>query len=83
LQISGFGRFNGVEGLREFSIQKSVVTDRFNVRTKSPRFTQYPVPPKATAVINNAVTLLYSGSAQAKFQALIKMTQALLTLEKP
>lgn len=28
-KISGFGRFGGAEGLREFSRQKSVVTDRF------------------------------------------------------
>lgn len=28
-KISGFGRFGGPEGLREFSRQKSVVTDRF------------------------------------------------------
>lgn len=44
VQDSGFGAFNGKEGLRAFSYQKSVVTDRIKVRatvsasaTASPR----------------------------------------------
>lgn len=38
-KISGFGRFGGPEGLREFSRLKSVVTDRFpGVLTKVPPY---------------------------------------------
>jgi acyl-CoA reductase-like NAD-dependent aldehyde dehydrogenase len=60
VNISGFGRFNGPEGLREFSRTKSVVTDRFpGVLTKAPRFTRYPIPDAAPALVQSAICLFY------------------------
>eukprot|EP01095_Lingulamoeba_sp_RSL-Kostka_P000015 TRINITY_DN1001_c2_g1_i1.p1 TRINITY_DN1001_c2_g1~~TRINITY_DN1001_c2_g1_i1.p1 ORF type:complete len:629 (-),score=227.31 TRINITY_DN1001_c2_g1_i1:255-2141(-) len=82
IKISGFGKFNGPEGLRGFSNQKSVVTDRFPVRTKAPRFTQYPVPDQAPLVIHNAVTFIYSGNVSQKVKSLINMVKALISISK-
>jgi len=83
VKMSGFGRFNGVEGLREFSRQKSIVTDRFPIRTKAPRFTQYPIPTKAPLAVSNAVTFLYSGSLSNKLNSGIQLVKALLTMDNP
>eukprot|EP01096_Ripella_sp_DP13-Kostka_P010922 TRINITY_DN4364_c0_g1_i1.p1 TRINITY_DN4364_c0_g1~~TRINITY_DN4364_c0_g1_i1.p1 ORF type:complete len:625 (-),score=292.09 TRINITY_DN4364_c0_g1_i1:47-1819(-) len=81
-KVSGFGKFNGPEGLKEFSIQKSVVTDRFPVRTKAPRFTQYPVPAAAPMVVQNAVSLLYSGSLSKKANSLVGLVTNLIATTK-
>jgi len=46
-KISGFGRFGGPEGLREFSRQKSVVADRFPgvlTKVKLAFSTRHPLP---------------------------------------
>ena len=80
---SGFGRFNGVEGLREFSRQKSVVTDRFPLRAKAPRFTSYPVPTKAPIALSNAVTMIYSGNASAKARAAVEFVKVCLAMDNP
>jgi len=81
-KLSGFGKFNGPEGLKEFSVQKSVVTDRFPFRTKAPRFTQYPVPSAAPLVVENAVSLLYSGSASKKLNALLGLVSNVIKTTK-
>lgn len=81
-KVSGFGRFNGPEGLREFSVIKSVVTDRFPVRTRAPRFTQYPIPIRAPLLVQNAVTLLYSGDLKKKVSSLFSFLSCLINLEK-
>eukprot|EP01087_Luapelamoeba_hula_P025126 TRINITY_DN981_c0_g1_i1.p1 TRINITY_DN981_c0_g1~~TRINITY_DN981_c0_g1_i1.p1 ORF type:complete len:589 (-),score=107.32 TRINITY_DN981_c0_g1_i1:31-1797(-) len=77
-KASGFGRFNGVEGLREFSRQKSVVSDRFPLRTQAPRFTQYPVPDNAAKIVTAAVNTLYGTGWPAKIQAAIDLAKASL-----
>ena len=83
IKMSGFGRFNGIEGLREFCRIKSVVTDRFPVRTKAPRFTSYPVPTKAPIAVSNAVIMLYSNKALDKLKAAINLVKVLITMDNP
>lgn len=80
---SGFGRFNGVEGLREFSRQKSVVTDRFPLRAKAPRFTSYPVPTKAPIALTNAVTMIYSGSLSTKLRCALNFAKVSMSMDEP
>jgi len=80
---SGFGRFNGVEGLREFSRQKSIVTDRFPFRTKPPRFTSYPIPTKAPIALSHAFTMIYSGDWKVKLNAAINFAKTCLSMDEP
>lgn len=62
-KVSGFGRFNGPEGLRDFCVPKSIVSDRFQwpvgIRTPAPKFTQYPIPPNAPLIMKNAIGIIY------------------------
>ncbi|ELR24739.1 aldehyde dehydrogenase [Acanthamoeba castellanii str. Neff] len=85
-KISGFGRFGGAEGLREFSRQKSVVTDRFpGVLTKAPAFTKYPIPENGPAIVKNAIHFFYGPESPsglwAKATHLCAMLQLLITLK--
>mmetsp|Transcript_21882 Transcript_21882/g.85767 ORF Transcript_21882/g.85767 Transcript_21882/m.85767 type:complete len:592 (-) Transcript_21882:22-1797(-) len=82
-KVSGYGRFNGVEGLREFSRQKTVVSDRFPIRSKAPAFSRYPVPSNAPVVISSAVTMLYSGCVKAKLSAVFTFAKNLMNLQTP
>jgi len=56
-KMSGYGRFNGPEGLRSFSRQKSVVSDRFPFRAPPPRFARYPIPVEGPSLMHNAVSV--------------------------
>jgi Aldehyde dehydrogenase family len=76
---SGWGRFNGVEGLREFSRIKSVVTDRFPLRTKAPSFVQYPIPDHAESVVKEAVRMIYAPTYAGKMRGLVHMLKVLIT----
>jgi len=67
-KVSGFGRFNGPEGLRAFCNLKSVVTDRFPIMTV-PRFTKYPVPTQAKDVVKGLISILYEDGISAKINA--------------
>jgi len=81
-KMSGFGRFNGPEGLREFSRIKSVVTDRFPIRTKPPRFTSYPVPENASAVVGSAIHVFYSGEGiLVKLKHLFLLIKGIATMK--
>lgn len=81
VKISGFGRFNGVEGLREFSRQKTVVTDRFPLRTKPPRFTKYPVPDQGPAIIHHAMIAVYGNAIKARISSAIRLVSLLLSIK--
>mmetsp|Transcript_11159 Transcript_11159/g.19026 ORF Transcript_11159/g.19026 Transcript_11159/m.19026 type:complete len:586 (-) Transcript_11159:43-1800(-) len=83
IKKSGFGRFNGVEGLREFSRQKTVVTDRFPMRAKAPRFTSYPIPTKAPIALSNAITMIYSGSFSIKIRCAINFIKTMISMDEP
>ncbi len=48
---SGFGRFAGPEGLRDFCHQQAIVTDRLPLRTPQPTWLSYPLPVYAPDVM--------------------------------
>eukprot|EP01100_Stratorugosa_tubuloviscum_P006755 TRINITY_DN2875_c0_g1_i1.p1 TRINITY_DN2875_c0_g1~~TRINITY_DN2875_c0_g1_i1.p1 ORF type:complete len:577 (-),score=256.58 TRINITY_DN2875_c0_g1_i1:478-2208(-) len=77
-KLSGFGRFNGPEGLREFSRVKSVVTDRFPMRTKPPRCTQYPILENAPQQVDAALTAVYSSNTIERIKSLFRLFKLMI-----
>lgn len=73
IKESGFGRFNGQEGLRDFCHMKSIVTDRFPIRTRTPRFTQYPVPDNGPEIVNSAITFIYGRGLGDRARGLLSL----------
>jgi len=79
LKKSGYGVFNGYEGLRGFSRMQSIVTDRWpGVRTFAPPFLQYPVWPQAHEIIKEAVQLVYGRSYLNSIRAIGKILKLTL-----
>mmetsp|Transcript_45776 Transcript_45776/g.74683 ORF Transcript_45776/g.74683 Transcript_45776/m.74683 type:complete len:608 (-) Transcript_45776:419-2242(-) len=82
MKISGFGRFNGPEGIRFCCHQKSVVTDKFSfLRTKLPRPLLYPVPEGASNLVAHAVQILYSNSISMRLKAIANLLHTIFTLK--
>ncbi|GAM21356.1 hypothetical protein SAMD00019534_045310 [Acytostelium subglobosum LB1] len=71
---SGFGRFNGPEGLRGFSREVSVLTDRFPIKTPVPRLIRYPIDPAAVGIIRQAIFMIYKTGFFNKVRAAISFT---------
>eukprot|EP01089_Gocevia_fonbrunei_P015616 TRINITY_DN4611_c0_g1_i1.p1 TRINITY_DN4611_c0_g1~~TRINITY_DN4611_c0_g1_i1.p1 ORF type:complete len:641 (+),score=133.06 TRINITY_DN4611_c0_g1_i1:57-1979(+) len=67
-KVSGFGRFNGPEGLRGFANVKSIVSDRWPIMTV-PKFTKYPVPKDAKKVVKGLISVLFEDGISAKLEA--------------
>ncbi len=65
-KLSGFGRFAGPEGLRDFCHQQAIVTDRFPIRTPQPTWLSYPLPAYAPDIMKGALGILYAHGARAK-----------------
>jgi len=59
VKVSGFGRFNGPEGLRAFTVQKSFVTNRFPINIPPPKLIRYPTETYAHMVVAHLVDFLY------------------------
>eukprot|EP00026_Physarum_polycephalum_P005380 Phypoly_transcript_05414.p1 GENE.Phypoly_transcript_05414~~Phypoly_transcript_05414.p1 ORF type:complete len:616 (+),score=129.68 Phypoly_transcript_05414:74-1849(+) len=79
-KYSGFGRFNGPEGLRGFAREQTVVSDRFSfMRTPVPRLIQYPVSPKAPTIISTTIHTLYNPSWTTKITKGIQLLQLIAT----
>lgn len=76
---SGFGRFNGPEGLRAFCRVKSVVTDRFPIRTHAPAFVKYPIPAQGRAIVCNALDMVYSRTISGQVSGLLRFLKSLLS----
>lgn len=77
---SGFGRFNGPEGLREFSRTKSIVEDRFFwLRSTPPSILQYPQKPGAYSLMSAATRLFYGPNLLYKAGAAVDLFRVLLT----
>lgn len=72
-KLSGFGRFAGPEGLRDFMHQQSVVTDRFPIRTPQPSWLSFPLPWYAPDIMKNALGLIYGHGAVSKLRWLVSM----------
>jgi len=72
VKLSGYGRFAGVEGLRDFCRVQSVVTDRFPIRTQNPGFMSYPIKDYSPYLMQAILKSIYGHGAQAKIAG-IKM----------
>lgn len=72
-KLSGFGRFAGPEGLRDFCHQQAIVTDRFPLRTPQPTWLSYPLPVYAPDIMKGALGILYAHGARAKLAFMGKM----------
>lgn len=81
--FSGFGKFNGAEGLRECCNQKVLMNDRFSfIKSQIPKPLQYPVSPKAVGGARIILNLIYGAGIARKFAALKQFAQMLFGRSK-
>lgn len=59
MKESGLGRRHGPEGIRKFCVQKSVVVDRFGLRSE---FNWFPNTPMKLALLRRVMNLLFRSS---------------------
>jgi len=79
VKLSGFGRFNGPEGLRGFSRQKSVVSDRFSgLLTRSPAILNYPLPAVTVPLLPSVIRTVYGRSVSERLLAAAQIGKRLL-----
>jgi hypothetical protein len=78
-KLSGFGKFNGPEGLRAFCRQKAFLTDRFQVAASVPSFIRYPTTPKAHLIMEQAVEFIFNNSWWNSLKAGVQMVKLLLS----
>eukprot|EP00475_Leptophrys_vorax_P027948 TRINITY_DN4003_c0_g1_i1.p1 TRINITY_DN4003_c0_g1~~TRINITY_DN4003_c0_g1_i1.p1 ORF type:complete len:586 (-),score=158.93 TRINITY_DN4003_c0_g1_i1:120-1877(-) len=83
VKASGFGKFNGPEGLREFCVLRTIVTDRFGSVAKSPMFLKAPITEQSYQIMKSAVTMIYSVSLTDKLKGLASMLRHLITYPAP
>lgn len=74
-KASGFGRFNGPEGLIDFTRQQSILGERFWVPTivKGPRLVSYPILPIAARAVSCAMDMFYGWGITTKVKAVLKL----------
>eukprot|EP00029_Vermamoeba_vermiformis_P006610 TRINITY_DN2640_c0_g1_i1.p1 TRINITY_DN2640_c0_g1~~TRINITY_DN2640_c0_g1_i1.p1 ORF type:complete len:597 (-),score=140.94 TRINITY_DN2640_c0_g1_i1:30-1820(-) len=79
-KVSGFGRFNGPEGLRGFAREQTVITEKFYVppALKAPRLVSYPIPTISPPVIGRALDMFYAWGLGAKVEAVKGIVSILL-----
>ncbi|EGC29775.1 aldehyde dehydrogenase [Dictyostelium purpureum] len=75
---SGFGRFNGPEGLRGFSREVSILTDRYPIKTPVPRLIRYPIDPNSVGIIRSAIYMIYQRGVANKIRAAINFTSQVI-----
>ena len=73
VKASGFGKFNGPEGLRSFCNVKACVTGRFGGGLLVPKFTTFPVVKEAKEVVEGLIGVLYEAGASNKIRAVKKL----------
>jgi aldehyde dehydrogenase (NAD+) len=78
IKSSGFGAFNGREGLIGFSRTHAVVTDRFPMRTQTPKFLAYPAGKNAWRIVRQAVRMIYGPSWVESAKSLVRMVQEII-----
>lgn len=83
-KASGFGRFNGPEGLIEFSRPQSVLGERFWVPTsiKGPRLVSYPILPIAPYAVGHAMTIFYGWGLWTKVKAVLGLCKLFIVPPK-
>eukprot|EP01114_Cavostelium_apophysatum_P012692 TRINITY_DN289_c0_g2_i1.p1 TRINITY_DN289_c0_g2~~TRINITY_DN289_c0_g2_i1.p1 ORF type:complete len:611 (-),score=188.36 TRINITY_DN289_c0_g2_i1:51-1883(-) len=79
VKVSGFGKFNGPEGLRDFCSQRTCVTDRFGIVIPPPKVVlEYPTRPKAYRLAQDAIKILYTMSPIGKAKAVVSIARRIL-----
>merc|ERR1712146_7966 len=78
VKISGYGHFNGKEGLRGFSNIKSCVNDRFPIRTQTPSFLKYPVPEAGPQIVSSAIGMIYGRALVDRAASLVRMLKLIV-----
>jgi acyl-CoA reductase-like NAD-dependent aldehyde dehydrogenase len=77
--FSGFGKFNGPEGLRECCNQKVLMNDRFSfLKSQIPKPLQYPVSPNAVRGARIILNLIYGAGVGRKLRAAKQFVAMLL-----
>jgi len=80
VKISGFGKFNGPEGLKDFCFQRTCVTDRFGIVVPPPKAVlNYPTSAKAFTLAEEAVSIMYALSPIAKVSAVFRLLRRIVT----
>ena len=83
VRASGFGAFNGKEGLRGFSRTKAITTDRLGIRAASPDWLQYPVSASAKDIVQQAMYMVYGRSLFESAKGCVNMLRLMISAEKP
>jgi len=78
VRASGFGAFNGKEGLRGFSYRKAITTDRLGIRAAAPDWLQYPVSSSAKNIVQQAMFMVYGRSVGEAVMGCINMVRLVL-----
>jgi len=71
--VSGIGRFQGAEGLRELCLSRSVVTDVLpflSVPTPTPKPIQFPLASNASDVVKGVISLQFGETIYARLAGL-------------
>ena len=78
---SGYGRFAGVEGLRDCCVVKSVAEDTFPaiMDTRIPPFMQYPVPPSGFSFATSLIKMFYGVGIMQKIRGLASLLEVVIT----
>jgi len=80
VKISGFGKFNGPEGIRDFCYQKTCVTDRFGIVVPPPKAVlSLPTSPNSYKLVIDAVPILYERSIFGKISAVGRLLKRIVT----
>jgi len=78
IKRSGFGRFNGPEGLREFCYPRTFVTDRFPIVVTPPAWMNYPLRPRAHLLANEFIKMLYIRGLTSKAKSAFLMIKKIV-----
>lgn len=82
VKISGFGKFNGPEGLRDFCYQKSLVTDRFGFIVPPPSALFFPSPAGVHLFVEDFISILHGRGLQRKVSGVLNLLKKLFSKEK-
>jgi len=79
LKVSGFGKFNGPEGIRDFCFQKAFITDRFGVIVPPPKqLLCYPTQPGAYKLAVEFIKIIHVQGLLPKVNAVVSLTRKIL-----
>ena len=78
--ISGIGRINGREGLRECCHVKTTVTDRWPWLPLHPSMSLYPIRAATYPMLENAVSLIYGSGLRVRARAVAGLARSLVRM---